>query len=168
MLQIGYKLSSEEQRPSDLVRYAARAEDAGFTFALISDHYHPWIDKQGQSPFVWCVIGGIAEATEQLQLGTGVTCPTVRIHPAIVAQAAATAAAMMEGRFFLGVGTGENLNQHLVGQGGREREARGGRVVEPTALLRLLGQGAYRAHRGRHFTVETARLYPCRRRRRRS
>src|SRR5205823_873078 len=82
-----------------------RAEDAGFTFALISDHFHPWIDKQGQSPFVWCVIGGIAEATEQLQLGTGVTCPTVRIHPAIIAHAAATAAAMMEGRFFLGVGT---------------------------------------------------------------
>ena len=99
MVQIGYKLSSEEQRPSDLVRYAARAEDAGFTFAMISDHYHPWIDKQGQSPFVWCVIGGVAEATEQLQLGTGVTCPTVRIHPAIIAQAAATAAAMMEGRF---------------------------------------------------------------------
>jgi len=88
---VGYKLSSEEQRPSDLVRYAARAEEAGFTFALISDHFHPWIDKQGQSPFVWCVIGGVAEATSKLRLGTGVTCPTVRIHPAIIAQAAATA-----------------------------------------------------------------------------
>jgi len=83
------KLSSEEFGPNDLVRYAARAEEAGFTFALISDHYHPWIDTQGHSPVVWCVIGGVAEATSKLQLGTGVTCPTVRIHPAIVAQAAA-------------------------------------------------------------------------------
>src|SRR5688572_32870634 len=91
MVELGYKLSSEEQRPNDLVRYATMAEDAGFTFSLISDHYHPWIDKQGQSPFVWCVIGGIAHATKRLRLGTGVTCPTVRVHPAIMAQAAATA-----------------------------------------------------------------------------
>ena len=159
MLQIGYKLSSEKQRPSDLVRYAAHAEDAGFTLALISDHYHPWIDKQGQSPFVWCVIGGIAEATEQLQLGTGLTCPTVRIHPAIVAQAAATAAAMMEGRFFLGVGTGENLNEHVVGQDWPETEVRQERLVEAIDVLRRLWQGDYRSHRGRHFTVENARLY---------
>ena len=144
MVQIGYKLSSEEQRPSDLVRYAARAEDAGFTFAMISDHYHPWIDKQGQSPFLWCVIGGVAEATEQLQLGTGVTCPTVRLHPAIVAQAAATAASMMEGRFFLGVGTGENLNEHVVGQGWPETEVRQERLVEAIDVLRLLWQGGYR------------------------
>jgi coenzyme F420-dependent glucose-6-phosphate dehydrogenase len=159
MLQIGYKLSSEEQRPGDLVRYAARAEDAGFAFALISDHYHPWIDTQGQSPFVWCVIGGIAEATEQLQLGTGVTCPTFRIHPAIVAQAAATAAAMMEGRFFLGVGSGENLNEHIVGQGWPEPDVRQERLVEAIEILRLLWKGGYQSHRGRHFTVENARLY---------
>ena len=159
MVQIGYKLSSEEQRPSDLVRYAARAEDAGFTFAMISDHYHPWIDKQGQSPFVWCVIGGVAEATEQLQLGTGVTCPTVRIHPVIIAQAAATAAAMMEGRFFLGVGTGENLNEHVVGHGWPETKVRQERLVEAIDILRLLWQGGYQSHRGRHFTVENARVY---------
>ena len=159
MLQIGYKLSSEEQRPSDLVRYAARAEDAGFTFALISDHFHPWIDKQGQSPFVWCVIGGIAEATEQLQLGTGVTCPTVRIHPAIIAHAAATAAAMMEGRFFLGVGTGENLNEHVVGQGWPETDVRQERLAEAIEIMQLLWKGGYQSHRGRHFTVENARLY---------
>ena len=159
MVQIGYKLSSEEQRPSDLVRYAACAEDAGFMFAMISDHYHPWIDKQGQSPFVWCVIGGVAEATEQLQLGTGVTCPTVRIHPAIIAQAAATAASMMEGRFCLGVGTGENLNEHVVGQGWPETEVRQERLVEAIDILRLLWQGGYQSHRGRHFTVENARLY---------
>src|SRR5207248_9027412 len=96
MLQIGYKLSSEEQRPSDLVRYAARAEDAGFTFALISDHFHQWIDKQGKSPFVWCVIGGIAEVNARLQLGTGVNCPTVRLHPAIMVRPAAPSAVLME------------------------------------------------------------------------
>ena len=109
MVQLGYALSSEEHRPSDLVRHARLAEGAGFTFALISDHFHPWTDAQGQSPFVWSVIGGIAEATTTLELGTGVTCPMIRTHPAIIAQAAATAGSMMEGRFFLGVGTGENL-----------------------------------------------------------
>ena len=159
MLQIGYKLSSEEFGPNDLVRHAARAEEAGFTFALISDHYHPWIDKQGQSPFVWCVIGGVAEATSKLQLGTGVTCPTVRIHPAIVAQAAATAAAMMEGRFFLGVGTGENLNEHVVGRGWPETAVRQERLAEAIEVLRLLWQGGYQSHHGRHYTVENARLY---------
>ena len=115
MLQIGFKLCSEEHGPTDLVQYARRAEEAGFTFAMISDHFHPWIDRQGHSPFVWNVIGAIAQATEQLRLGTGVTCPTIRIHPAIIAQAAATSAAMMPGRFWLGVGTGENLNEHILG-----------------------------------------------------
>lgn len=121
MLSLGYKLSSEEQSPLDLVRYAQMAQDSGFGFALISDHYHPWIDKQGQSPFVWGVIGAIAHATQRLNLGTAVTCPTTRLHPAIVTQAAATAAALMPGRFFLGVGTGENLNEHVVGQGWPEK-----------------------------------------------
>src|SRR5256885_11046747 len=114
MLQLGYSLSSEEQSPNDLVRLAQRAEQAGFSFALISDHYHPWTSKQGQSPFVWSVIGGIAATNERLRLGTGVTCPTMRIHPAVIAQAAATAAAMIPGRFFIGVGTGEKLNEHIT------------------------------------------------------
>ena len=104
MVQLGYKLSSEEFGPRELVGFARRAEAAGFAFALISDHYHPWTDAQGQSPFVWSVLGGIAQATEHLRVGTGVTCPSVRIHPAIIAQAAATTAAMFEGRFFLGLG----------------------------------------------------------------
>ena len=159
MPELGYALSSEEHLPNDLVRLARRAEEAGFGFALVSDHFHPWIDKQGQSPFVWCVIGGVAEATEQLQLGTGVTCPTVRIHPAIIAQAAATAAAMMEGRFFLGVGTGENLNEHVVGEGWPETEVRQERLIEAVEIIRLLWQGGYQSHRGQHFTVENARLY---------
>src|SRR5438128_3998584 len=115
MLEIGYSLSSEEHAPNDLVHHAHRAEEAGFTFALISDHFHPWIDEQGQSPFVWSVIGALAEATD-LPVTTGVTCPTIRIHPAIIAQAAATSAALLgPGRFNLGVGTGEALNEHVLG-----------------------------------------------------
>jgi len=109
MPELGYSLSSEEFSASDLVRFARRAEEAGFSFAVISDHFHPWTSKQGQSPFVWNVIGAIAATTKRIRLGTGVTCPTIRIHPAIIAHAAATAAATMPGRFFLGVGAGENL-----------------------------------------------------------
>jgi G6PDH family F420-dependent oxidoreductase len=105
-MEIGYALSSEEHRPLDLVRHAQGAERAGFGYALVSDHFHPWVDRQGQSPFVWSVVGAIAASTSELRLGTGVTCPIIRMHPAIVAQAAATAAALMPGRFFLGVGTG--------------------------------------------------------------
>src|SRR4030081_676411 len=105
MAKIGYALSCEEHAPTDLVRYAQCAEEAGFEFALISDHFHPWIDRQGNSPFVWSVLGAIAQATDRLMIGTGVTCPTFRTHPAIIAHAAATTAALMPGRFFLGVGT---------------------------------------------------------------
>jgi coenzyme F420-dependent glucose-6-phosphate dehydrogenase len=158
-MDIGYKLSSEEHGPNDLVRYARAAERAGFTFALISDHFHPWTDRQGQSPFVWAVIGGVAQATERLRLGTGVTCPTVRLHPAIVAQAAATAAAMMPGRFFLGVGTGENLNEHVVGQGWPETTVRQERLAEAVQIIRRLWEGGLVSHHGRHYTVENARLY---------
>src|ERR687886_1428265 len=112
MAEMGYVLSSEEKSPLDMIRNARRAEEAGFTTSWVSDHYHPWIEAQGQSPFVWSVIGGIAATTERIRLGTGVTCPTIRIHPAIIAQATATSTAMMEGRFFPGLGTGENLNEH--------------------------------------------------------
>lgn len=115
MVELGYALSCEEHPPNDLVDYARRAEETGFSFALISDHFHPWIDKQGHSPFVWTVLSAIARETSTLQVGTGATCPTVRIHPANIAQAA-TVATMMPGRFFLGVGTGENLNEHIVGE----------------------------------------------------
>lgn len=159
MTEFGYALSAEEHRPNDLVRYAQRAEEAGFTFALISDHYHPWIDRQGQAPFVWNVIGAIAHATERLQLGTGVTCPTMRIHPAVLAQAAATAADMMPGRFFLGVGTGENLNEHILGErwpGVRERQEM---LEEAISILRQLWQGGYQSHAGEYFQVDRARIY---------
>ncbi len=114
LLELGYWLSSEEHDPKSLVRNAARAEESGFGLAGISDHFHPWVPEQGQSPFVWSVLGGIAETTDQLRVGTGVTAPLIRMHPVIVAQASATAAAMLEGRFFLGVGTGERLNEHIT------------------------------------------------------
>ena len=159
MLELGYKLSSEEHGPRALVEFAAKAEEAGFTFALISDHFHPWIDAQGQSPFVWAVLGGIAEATERLRVGTGVTCPSVRIHPAIIAQAAATVALMFEDRFFLGVGTGENLNEHIVGRGWPSTDIRQEMLEEAIAVIRLLWQGGLQSHRGRHYVVETARVY---------
>jgi coenzyme F420-dependent glucose-6-phosphate dehydrogenase len=157
--EIGYKVSSEEHRPNDLVQHARRAEEAGFSFAMISDHYHPWVDRQGQAPFVWNVIGGIAQATTRLRLGTGVTCPTIRIHPAIIAQATATAAAMMPGRFLFGVGSGENLNEHILGQRWPAADVRLEMLEEAIRVIRLLWQGGSVDHRGRYYTVENARLY---------
>jgi G6PDH family F420-dependent oxidoreductase len=159
MIEIGYKLSSEEFGPNELVEQAVRAEQAGFAFALISDHFHPWCDAQGQSPFVWGVLGGIARATSRLRVGTAVTCPTIRTHPAIVAHAAATAAAMMPGRFFLGVGTGENLNEHVVGRGWPSGEIRLQMLEEAIEVIRLLWRGGVQSHHGTYYTVEDARLY---------
>jgi coenzyme F420-dependent glucose-6-phosphate dehydrogenase len=158
-VELGYAMSSEEHRPLDLVRNASRAEEAGFTFALISDHFHPWIDRQGQSPFVWSVLGGIALATDSLVVGTGVTCPTMRIHPAIVAQAAATAASMLPGRFFLGVGTGENLNEHVLGLRWPATEVRREMLEEAVDVMRDLWRGELTSHHGGHYTVENARIY---------
>jgi coenzyme F420-dependent glucose-6-phosphate dehydrogenase len=159
MARFGYALSAEEHTPNDLVRNARRAEEFGFGFALISDHFHPWVDAQGHSPFVWSVIGGIAQATERLELGTGVTCPTIRIHPAIVAQAAATCGAMMPGRFFLGVGTGENLNEHILGDKWPVPDERLDMLEEAIEVIRLLWEGGYQTFRGDYFEVEQARLY---------
>ena len=158
-MQIGYALSSEEHAPLDLVRSAIRAEEAGFGFSLISDHYHPWIDRQGQNPFVWSVIGAIAASSPSIRLGTGVTCPLIRIHPAIVAQAAATAAAMMPGRFFLGVGTGENLNEHVLGDRWPSTRERREMLEEAIDVLRLLWKGDLCSFEGKHYRVENARLY---------
>ena len=158
-MEIGYALSSEEHRPLDLVRHARRAEKCGFRFALVSDHYHPWIDRQGQSPFVWSVVGGIAASTDSLRLGTGVTCPTIRIHPAIVAQAAATAADMMPGRFFLGVGTGENLNEHVLGDRWPSSSERLEMLEEAIEVMRLLWRGETCSFDGKHYRVEDARIY---------
>jgi coenzyme F420-dependent glucose-6-phosphate dehydrogenase len=159
MLELGYSLSSEEHPPNDLVRFAQRAEQAGFSFAVISDHFHPWTRKQGHAPFVWNVIGAIAATTEKLRLGTGVTCPLIRIHPAIVAQAAATAAAMMPGRFFLGLGAGENLNEHVVGEKWPPASIRREMLQEAIHVIRTLWQGGNQSHRGRFFTVENATIF---------
>jgi G6PDH family F420-dependent oxidoreductase len=158
-MELGYALSSEEHPPNDLVRFAQRAEEVGFGFALISDHYHPWVDRQGHSPFVWCTIGGIAQATSRITLGTGVTCPLLRIHPAIIAQAAATAAAMMPGRFFLGLGTGENLNEHVVTDHWPNAPIRLEMLDEAIEVIRTLWQGGEQSHYGTYYSVEEARVY---------
>ena len=159
MTQFGYALSSEEHAPGDLVRHARRAEEVGFSFALISDHFHPWTDRQGQSPFVWSVIGAIAQATERLRLGTGVTCPTIRTHPAIIAHAAATCAAMMPGRFFLGVGSGENLNEHILGDYWPPSDVRLEMLEEAVEVMRMLWEGGTKSHEGPYYTVHNARIY---------
>jgi coenzyme F420-dependent glucose-6-phosphate dehydrogenase len=159
MTRLGYTLSSEEFDAPTLVAQAERAEQAGFAFASISDHFHPWIDAQGESPFVWGVLGAIAARTERIELMTGVTCPTTRIHPAIVAQAAATAAQLLPGRFSLGVGSGENLNEHILGDRWPPVVERQARLEEAIEVIRGLWQGKLKSHRGEYFRVENARLY---------
>jgi coenzyme F420-dependent glucose-6-phosphate dehydrogenase len=158
-VKIGYAISCEEQPPLDIVRHARLAEEAGIDFALISDHFHPWIDAQGQSAFVWSAIGAIAATTERLRLGTGVTCPLIRMHPAIVAQAAATSAALMPGRFFLGLGTGENLNEHVTGARWPAPDERLDMLEEAIVLIRQLWEGGLQTFRGTYYTVDHARIY---------
>lgn len=159
MIEIGYKLCSEEQSPHELIECARSAEEAGFSFAMISDHFHPWTDQQGQSPFVWTVIGAIAQATKRMKIGAGVTCPTMRIHPAIIAHATATTAALLPGRFIFGVGAGENLNEHILGGHWPEAEVRQEMLEEAIEVIRLLWQGGLQSHHGKYYTVENARLY---------
>jgi coenzyme F420-dependent glucose-6-phosphate dehydrogenase len=159
MLKIGYKLSSEEHRAADLIAQARRAEQCGFSFAMISDHYHPWINAQGQSPFVWPVIGAIAQATNKLVIGTAVTCPTIRIHPGIIAQAAATTASMMPGRFVLGLGAGENLNEHIFGHRWPPVRVRHAMLKEAVEIIRLLWSGKQESFSGDYYQVENARIY---------
>jgi G6PDH family F420-dependent oxidoreductase len=152
-------MSSEEHAPADLIKQAQLAEQAGFGFGLISDHIHPWTNRQGHSAFVWSVIAGIAQATERFRLGTGVTCPLIRIHPAIVAHAAATSACLLPGRFFLGVGTGENLNEHVTGAKWPAPDERLDMLEEAIDVMRKLWTGDYVTHRGRHYTVENLRIF---------
>jgi G6PDH family F420-dependent oxidoreductase len=158
-MELGLSLSSELHGPQDLVSQARRAEEIGMSFAMISDHFHPWTDRQGQSPFVWSVIGGIAQVTSKIRLGTGVTCPLIRTHPAIIAHAAATSAVMMNGRFFLGVGTGENLNEHILGDHWPEVDVRLEMLEEAVEVIRLLWSGETVSHRGQFYMVENARIY---------
>jgi coenzyme F420-dependent glucose-6-phosphate dehydrogenase len=161
MLEIGYKLGSEKYPPLDLVCYAKQAEDAGFDFAMISDHFHPWTNREGQSPFVWSTIGGISQVTGRIPIATGVTCPTFRIHPAIIAQAAATAASMLPGRFRLGVGSGESLNEHILGDEWPSTPTRIEMLGEAVDIIRMLwnsGDGL-QDYDGCYYNVENAKIY---------
>jgi G6PDH family F420-dependent oxidoreductase len=158
MTKFGYFLSSEEHTPRELVRQARLAEQAGFEALWISDHFHPWLDEQGQSSFVWSVIGALSEAVS-LPVTTAVTCPLVRTHPVVIAQAAATSALLTEGRFTLGVGTGEALNEHIVDSRWPPAAERLEMLEEAIGLIRRLFTGELVTHHGKHYDVDTARLY---------
>jgi G6PDH family F420-dependent oxidoreductase len=157
-MRIGYFLSSEEYSPADMIEQARGAERAGFTGLWISDHYHPWVDAQGQSAFVWSTIGALSQVCS-LPITTAVTCPTVRIHPAVIAQAVATSAVLTKGRFRLGVGTGEALNEHIFGDAWPEEDVRLEMLEEAIEIMRELWRGGTVSHHGKHYTVENARIY---------
>jgi coenzyme F420-dependent glucose-6-phosphate dehydrogenase len=159
MVSVGYTLSSEEHGPGDLLLYGRIAEEVGFDFLTISDHFHPWTSRQGQSPLVWSVLGGLSVKTERVPILTAVTCPTMRIHPAIVAQAAATTAALLPDRFVLGVGSGENLNEHVIGIGWPHPQERLDMLDEAIHLMRLLWSGDLVSEWTDHYMVDRARIY---------
>ncbi len=159
MVKLGYKLMSEEHGPNDLVRNAARAEEAGFDFAAISDHFFPWIEEQGHSPFAWSVLGAVAQATSRIGLMTAVTCPTIRYHPAIIAQAAATVGLLSGGRFTLGLGAGERLNEHIVGAGWPGRGRRQELLAEALDIIQGLLAGKLKNYRGKHLELDHAWLF---------
>ncbi|GHJ42512.1 TIGR03557 family F420-dependent LLM class oxidoreductase [Streptomyces sp. TS71-3] len=158
MTEFGYFLACEEHGPGELVEQARMAEQAGFTALWISDHFHPWNDRQGQSPFVWSVIGALSEAVS-LPVQTAVTCPTVRLHPVLAAQAAATSAVLLDGRFRLGVGSGEALNESILGGAWPEATVRLEMLEEAVGIIRRLFTGEQVSHHGRYYTVRNARLY---------
>jgi G6PDH family F420-dependent oxidoreductase len=158
-MRIGYKLATEGLGPNELIRQAVLAEEAGFDFVEMSDHYHPWVEAQGHSPFTWSLLAAIAVKTERIGLATGVTCPSMRYHPAIIAQAAATMAIISGGRFTLGVGAGERLNEHVTGEGFPARRARHERFREALEIIRLLWQGGYRSYDGKYLKLEDARVF---------
>ena len=158
-MKLGYKLFSEGCGPNELVRQAVRAEEVGFDFVEISDHFHPWLYDHGHSPFAWSVLGSIAASTERLELSTGVTCPSIRYHPAIVAQAAATVALLSDGRFTLGVGSGEQLNEHIVGRGWPSVTERHEVFREALEIIRLLWSGGYQSYEGKYLQLEDARVF---------
>jgi G6PDH family F420-dependent oxidoreductase len=159
MTKFGYTLSSEEHPPEKLVDLAVEAEARGFDFASISDHYHPWISEQGHAGFVWTVLGAIAARTTSLEVGVGVTCPILRIHPAVIAQAAATTGRLFGGRFVFGVGTGEALNEHIFGDRWPPADVRLDMLEEAIGVIRRLWTGESVTHRGAHYTVEDARIF---------
>ena len=159
MTQIGYSLICEELPPERLLDHARQAEQRGFNFLTISDHFHPWISAQGESPFVWNVLGALSQVTEEIEIGTAVTCPTFRYHPAIVAQAAATSARMLEGRFRLGLGSGEALNEKIMGRAWPEASIRLAMLKEAVQIIRELWKGESTSHYGQYYQLENATLF---------
>ena len=159
MLKLGYKLMSEEHGPTDLVRNAQRAEQAGFDFAAISDHFFPWLEEQGHAPLAWSVLGALAHATRRIGLMTAVTCPTMRYHPAIIAQGAATLSLLSNNRFTLGLGAGERLNEHVIGAGWPGRGERHQRLLEAVEIIQGLLAGTLTNYRGHHLQLDHARLF---------
>ncbi|MFJ8666474.1 LLM class F420-dependent oxidoreductase [Streptomyces sp. NPDC093600] len=159
MVNIGYTMMTEQAGPRDLVEHVVRAEEAGFDFSVTSDHYFPWLESQGHAPYAWSVLGAAAQATSRIPLMTYVTCPTVRYHPAVVAQKAATVQLLSEGRFRLGLGSGENLNEHVVGAGWPAAHVRLEMLEEAVGIIRSLFEGGNVNHHGTHFDVENARLW---------
>lgn len=158
-MQIGYKLATEAFGPDEIIRQAVRAEEVGFDFVEMSDHFHPWLDVQGHSPFSWTLFGAIAARTERIGLVSGVTCPTIRYHPAVIAQAAATLALFSHDRFTLGVGSGERLNEHVVGRGFPSVARRHAMLREALEIIRLLWSGGYRSYEGTYLQLEDARVF---------
>jgi len=158
-MQIGFKLMAEVYSPTEMVRQAVMAEQAGFDFVEMSDHYHPWLEEQGHSGFVWSVLAAAAARTERIELATGVTCPFWRYHPAIIAQAAATTALLSDGRFTFGVGSGERLNEQVIGGGWPTVRVRHEMLREALEIIRLLWSGGYRTYIGRHLQIEDARVF---------
>ncbi|AXX32515.1 F420-dependent glucose-6-phosphate dehydrogenase-like protein [Actinosynnema pretiosum subsp. pretiosum] len=158
-MRIGYTLMTEQAGPKDLVRHAARAEAAGFDFEVISDHFSPWLAEQGHAPYAWSVLGAVAQVTERVELMTYVTCPTMRYHPAVVAQKAATVQLLSDNRFTLGLGAGENLNEHVVGQGWPPVNVRHEMLREALEIIVKLFDGGYSDYAGQHFRVDSAKLW---------
>jgi G6PDH family F420-dependent oxidoreductase len=159
MAEIGYTLMSEQTPARQLVDDAATAERVGFDYAVISDHYFPWLEEMGHSPYAWSVLGAVAHATERLPLMTYVTCPIMRYHPAVVAQKAATMGALTQGRFTLGLGSGENLNEHVIGQGWPPVNTRHEMFREAIEIIKELFEGGYTSYRGEFFDVDSAKLF---------
>ncbi|MGW0122934.1 TIGR03557 family F420-dependent LLM class oxidoreductase [Streptomyces sp. NPDC003327] len=159
MMRIGYTMMTEQAGPRELVEHVVGAEAAGFDFSVVSDHSFPWLESQGHAPYAWSVLGAAAQATSSIPLMTFVTCPTFRYHPAVIAQKAATLQLLSEGRFRLGLGSGENLNEHVVGAGWPSARVRLERLEEAVDIIRALFTGEYVSRRGPHFPVDNARLW---------
>ena len=159
MTRFGYTLMTEQSGPRELVSYAVAAEQAGFDFEVMSDHFSPWLTEQGHAPHAWTTLGAVAHATDRVGLMTYVTCPTLRYHPAVVAQKAATLQILAEGRFTLGLGSGENLNEHVVGHGWPAIAERQDMLAEAIEVIRGLHTGELFDHRGEFFQVDSARIW---------